>query len=67
VVDNDWAQQIDIYPTILDMIGYDKPLEAGQFFDKNSSPLQSIQQEQFIICEGQLHLYLMVKKMYLVL
>jgi arylsulfatase A-like enzyme len=32
VVDNDWAQQIDIYPTILDMIGYDKPLEAGSVF-----------------------------------
>jgi arylsulfatase A-like enzyme len=24
-VDDQWAQQIDIYPTILDMIGYDKP------------------------------------------
>lgn len=27
-VNNDWAQQIDIYPTILDMIGYDKPFRS---------------------------------------
>lgn len=25
---DDWAQQIDIYPTILDMIGYDKPFRS---------------------------------------
>jgi phosphoglycerol transferase MdoB-like AlkP superfamily enzyme len=25
---NDWAQQIDIYPTILDMIGYQKPFRS---------------------------------------
>lgn len=25
---NEWAQQIDIYPTILDMIGYDKPFRS---------------------------------------
>lgn len=25
---NDWAQQIDIYPTLLDMIGYDKPFRS---------------------------------------
>jgi phosphoglycerol transferase MdoB-like AlkP superfamily enzyme len=39
-VDNDWAQQIDIYPTILDMIGYDKPFRSWgrSLFDKNSSP-----------------------------
>lgn len=27
-VNNDWAQQIDIYPTILDMIGYQKPFRS---------------------------------------
>lgn len=27
-VNNDWAQQIDIYPTLLDMIGYDKPFRS---------------------------------------
>lgn len=27
-VNNDWAQQIDIYPTILDMIGYKKPFRS---------------------------------------
>lgn len=27
-VDEDWAQQIDIYPTILDMIGYQKPFRS---------------------------------------
>ncbi len=27
-VNNDYAQQIDIYPTILDMIGYDKPFRS---------------------------------------
>lgn len=27
-VNKDWAQQIDIYPTILDMIGYDKPFRS---------------------------------------
>ena len=27
-VDDDFAQQIDIYPTILDMIGYDKPFRS---------------------------------------
>jgi len=27
-VNNEWAQQIDIYPTILDMIGYDKPFRS---------------------------------------
>lgn len=27
-VNNDWAQQIDIYPTILDMIGYPKPFRS---------------------------------------
>ncbi|WP_298147452.1 LTA synthase family protein [Flavobacterium sp.] len=26
--DNRWAQQIDIYPTILDLIGYDKPFRS---------------------------------------
>lgn len=38
-VDNDWAQQIDIYPTILDMIGYDKPFRSWgrSLFDKKSS------------------------------
>ena len=25
---NDWAQQIDIYPTLLDMIGYQKPFRS---------------------------------------
>ncbi|MDI1255659.1 MAG: sulfatase-like hydrolase/transferase [Flavobacterium sp.] len=27
-VNKDWAQQIDIYPTILDMIGYQKPFRS---------------------------------------
>ncbi len=27
-VNNDWAQQIDIYPTLLDMIGYQKPFRS---------------------------------------
>ena len=27
-VNNDWAQQIDIYPTILDMMGYEKPFRS---------------------------------------
>lgn len=27
-IDEDWAQQIDIYPTILDMIGYQKPFRS---------------------------------------
>jgi phosphoglycerol transferase MdoB-like AlkP superfamily enzyme len=27
-VDEDWAQQIDIYPTVLDMIGYPKPFRS---------------------------------------
>lgn len=27
-VNNDWAEQIDIYPTILDMIGYEKPFRS---------------------------------------
>ena len=38
-VDTDLAQQIDIYPTILDMIGYDKPFRSWgrSLFDKKSS------------------------------
>jgi phosphoglycerol transferase MdoB-like AlkP superfamily enzyme len=37
-VDEDLAQQIDIYPTILDMIGYDKPFRSWgrSLFDKTS-------------------------------
>ena len=27
-VNNDWAQQIDIFPTLLDMIGYEKPFRS---------------------------------------
>ena len=27
-INSDWAQQIDIYPTLLDMIGYDKPFRS---------------------------------------
>lgn len=27
-VNHDWAQQIDIYPTILDMMGYEKPFRS---------------------------------------
>jgi phosphoglycerol transferase MdoB-like AlkP superfamily enzyme len=27
-VNKDWAQQIDIYPTLLDMMGYDKPFRS---------------------------------------
>ena len=27
-INDDWAQQIDIYPTILDMIGYQKPFRS---------------------------------------
>ncbi|WP_281232159.1 LTA synthase family protein [Flavobacterium gelatinilyticum] len=35
-VDDDFAQQIDIYPTIMDMIGYDKPFRSWgrSLFDK---------------------------------
>ncbi|MFM9827036.1 LTA synthase family protein [Flavobacterium sp.] len=38
-VDDDLAQQIDIYPTILDMIGYKKPFRSWgrSLFDKKSS------------------------------
>jgi phosphoglycerol transferase MdoB-like AlkP superfamily enzyme len=38
-VDNDLAQQIDIYPTILDMIGYPKPFRSWgrSLIDKKSS------------------------------
>lgn len=38
-VDDDLAQQIDIYPTILDMIGYQKPFRSWgrSLFDKKSS------------------------------
>jgi phosphoglycerol transferase MdoB-like AlkP superfamily enzyme len=38
-VDDDWAQQIDIYPTILDMIGYPKPFRSWgrSLLDKKSS------------------------------
>jgi phosphoglycerol transferase MdoB-like AlkP superfamily enzyme len=38
-VDTDLAQQIDIYPTILDMIGYDKPFRSWgrSLLDKKSS------------------------------
>ena len=36
-IDHDLAQQIDIYPTILDMIGYQKPFRSWgrSLFDKN--------------------------------
>ncbi len=27
-IDSDWAQHIDIYPTILDILGYDKPFRS---------------------------------------
>jgi hypothetical protein len=49
-VDND-KQQIDIYPTILDMIDMTNLLEAGVVVCLTRiavPPLQSIQQEQFI-------------------
>lgn len=38
-VDDDFAQQIDIYPTILDMIGYPKPFRSWgrSLLDKKSS------------------------------
>lgn len=38
-VDTDLAQQIDIYPTILDMIGYDKPFRSWgrSLFDKEAT------------------------------
>lgn len=38
-VDNDFAQQIDIYPTILDMIGYQKPFRSWgrSLLDKKTS------------------------------
>jgi phosphoglycerol transferase MdoB-like AlkP superfamily enzyme len=38
-VDNDLAQQIDIYPTVLDMIGYKKPFRSWgrSLFDKKKS------------------------------
>lgn len=39
-VDKNWAQQIDIYPTILDMIGYKKPFRSWgrSLVDKKSVP-----------------------------
>jgi phosphoglycerol transferase MdoB-like AlkP superfamily enzyme len=40
-VNKDWAQQIDIYPTILDMIGYDKPFRSwgrSLIGDKETTP-----------------------------
>lgn len=39
-VNNDLAQQIDIYPTILDMIGYKKPFRSWgrSLFDRKSQP-----------------------------
>ena len=38
-VDDDFAQQIDIYPTILDMIGYKKPFRSWgrSLFDKKTT------------------------------
>jgi phosphoglycerol transferase MdoB-like AlkP superfamily enzyme len=38
-IDDDFAQQIDIYPTILDMIGYEKPFRSWgrSLFDKKAS------------------------------
>jgi phosphoglycerol transferase MdoB-like AlkP superfamily enzyme len=38
-VDDDFANQIDIYPTILDMVGYDKPFRSWgrSLLDKKSS------------------------------
>jgi phosphoglycerol transferase MdoB-like AlkP superfamily enzyme len=38
-VDTDFAQQIDIYPTIMDMIGYDKPFRSWgrSLLDKKAS------------------------------
>lgn len=38
-IDTDLAQQIDIYPTILDMVGYPKPFRSWgrSLFDKKSS------------------------------
>ncbi|WP_414000318.1 LTA synthase family protein [Flavobacterium sp. W1B] len=38
-VDDDFAQQIDIFPTIMDMIGYDKPFRSWgrSLLDKKSS------------------------------
>ncbi|MCT3700144.1 sulfatase [Elizabethkingia anophelis] len=40
-VNDEWAQQIDIYPTVLDMIGYQKPFRSwgvSLFGDKNQLP-----------------------------
>ena len=40
-VNDEWAQQIDMYPTILDMIGYQKPFRSwgvSLFGDKNQAP-----------------------------
>ena len=40
-VNNDWAQQIDIYPTLLDMIGYQKPFRSwgrSLINEKNEPP-----------------------------
>jgi phosphoglycerol transferase MdoB-like AlkP superfamily enzyme len=39
-VNPDFAQQIDIYPTILDLIGYQKPFRSWgrSLFDKNTQP-----------------------------
>ena len=39
-VNDDWAQQIDIYPTLLDMIGYPKPFRSWgrSLLDKSTEP-----------------------------
>ncbi|WP_166520514.1 LTA synthase family protein [Elizabethkingia argenteiflava] len=40
-ISDEWAQQIDIYPTVIDMIGYHKPFRSwgvSLFGDKNQPP-----------------------------
>ncbi|CAM4023886.1 LTA synthase family protein [Flavobacterium antarcticum] len=53
-VNDDWAQQIDIYPTILDMIGYQKPFRSWgrSLIDPNG-------QEPFVVKHaGNLYQYM---------
>jgi hypothetical protein len=63
-VDND-MQQIDIYPTILDMIDMTNLLEAGVVvcLTRIAVPLcNQFNRNNLSICEGQLHLYFDGKK-----
>ncbi|RXR17294.1 alkaline phosphatase family protein [Flavobacterium amnicola] len=64
-VNNDFAQQIDIYPTILDMIGYHKPFRSwgrSLFNEKEIAPFafnfngglyQFMQGNYICLCDGK--------------